>query len=484
MAEKFKNYIDGCWVEASNGKTFEQRNPANLEEVTGLWPASTKEDTLKALEAAQKAFPAWKSLTVYQRAEYLKKALLAMVRRQDEFAEVLTKENGKTLNESKSEIISAIKEMEYQINEGIRLGGETLPSANPGVFAYSTRQPLGVVSVICPWNFPFNVPGRKVTPALITGNTCVMKPASLTPQTGLKFLELFVEAGLPAGVLNFITGGGTSVGNEMISNPMVKAISFTGSTGVGTRIHETAAKILARTQLEMGGKNPVIVLEDCDLNEAVKATVSAAFACAGQWCTSTSRAIVQRSIAPKFKEAVLEMAKKYVIGNGMDPATTMGPVCGTDQLRSILKYIEIGKNDGAKLLCGGNQLKNNGLEKGCFIEPTIFADVNQQMVIAREEIFGPVLSIIEVDSFEEAIQVANNIEFGLASSIFTKDLSKAFRFLEQTDVGLTHVNLMTALKEPQLSFGGIKHSGVGLPEAGKTGVEFFTEHKVAYVKFK
>jgi len=484
MAEKFKNYVDGCWVEASNGKTFEQRNPANLEEVTGIWPASTKEDTLKAIEAAQKAFPAWKSLTVYQRAEFLKKALSGMIRRQDEFAEVLSKENGKTLSESKTEIGSAIKEMEFQINEGIRLGGETLPSANEGVFAYSTRQALGVVSVICPWNFPFNVPGRKVTPALITGNTCVMKPASLTPQTGLKFLELFVEAGLPKGVLNFLTGGGTSVGNEMISSPLVKAITFTGSTGVGMRIHETASKTMTRTQLEMGGKNPVIVLEDCDFDEAVKATVVAAYACAGQWCTSTSRVIVQKSIAKKFKEAVVEMAKKYVVGNGMDAATTMGPVCGTDQLRSILKYIEIGKKDGATLLYGGNQLKSNGLENGCFIEPTIFSDVNQEMVIAREEIFGPVLSIIEVDTFEEAIQIANNIEFGLASSIFTKDLSKAFRFLEQTDVGLAHVNLMTALKEPQYSFGGVKHSGVGLPEAGKTGVEFFTEHKVAYIKFK
>lgn len=484
MAQKFKNYIDGKWAEASNGKTFEQRNPANLNEVTGIWPSSTKEDTLGALEAAQRAFPAWKNLSVYQRAEYLKKALDAMIRRRDEFAEVLTLENGKTFSESQAEINSAIKEMEFQINQGIRLGGETLPSAMDGVFAYSTRQPLGVVSVICPWNFPFNVPGRKVTPALITGNTCVMKPASLTPQTGLKFVELFIEAGLPPGVLNFVTGGGTSVGNEMISNPMVKAISFTGSTGVGTRIHQTAAKTLARTQLEMGGKNPVIVLDDCNLDEASNAVVTAAYACAGQWCTSTSRAIVVKSMAEKFKEQVVEKAKKYTIGNGMESSTTMGPVCGTDQLRSVLKYIEIGKKEGAELLLGGSQITKDGMDKGCFIEPTIFAEVTPEMTIAREEIFGPVLSIIEVASLEEAIEVANNIEFGLASSIFTKDLGNAFRFLDETEVGLTHVNLMTALKEPQFSFGGIKHSGVGVPEAGKTGVEFFTEHKVAYIKYK
>lgn len=483
MTAIFKNFIDGQWVGSSNGKTFEQRNPANLDEITGIWPSSTREDTLKALQAAQKAFPSWKNLTVYQRAEYLKKALAAMSRRQDEFADVLTRENGKTLQESKSEINSAIREMEYQINEGVRLGGETLPSSNDRIFSYSMRQPLGVVSVICPWNFPFNVPGRKVTPALITGNTCVMKPASLTPQTGLKFMELFVEAGLPAGVLNFITGGGTSVGNEMISNPIVKAISFTGSTTVGTRIHETAAKNLTRTQLEMGGKNPVVVLDDCNFEEAVSATVTAAYACAGQWCTSTSRVIVQKNIAEKFREAVVAAAKKYVVGNGLDSSTTMGPVCGMDQVNSIMNYIEIGKKEGARLIFGGNRLKNNGLNKGCFIEPTIFSDVNQEMIIAREEIFGPVLSIIEADSLEDAIETANNIEFGLASSVFTKDLEKAFRFINQTDVGLTHVNLMTAYKEPQLSFGGIKYSGVGIPEAGKTGVEFFTEHKVVYIKY-
>jgi alpha-ketoglutaric semialdehyde dehydrogenase len=484
MEQKFKNYIAGEWIESSSGRTFEQRNPANLDEITGLWPSSTKEDTIKAIEAAQKAFPDWKNLTVYQRAEYLKKALAAMIRRKDELAAVLTLENGKTFSESQAEIQSAIKEMEFQINQGLRLGGETLPCASEGVFAYSTRQPLGVVSVICPWNFPFNVPGRKVTPALITGNTCVLKPASLTPQTGLKFLELFIEAGLPDGVMNFITGGGAVIGNEMISNALVKAVSFTGSTQTGTRIHQLAAKTLTRTQLEMGGKNPVIILDDCNFEEAVKATVTAAFACAGQWCTSTSRAIVEKNIAEKFKEAVVESAKQYVIGNGMDTEVNMGPVCGSDQLSSVLKYIETGKQEGAELLCGGNRVMSDSLGKGCFIEPTVFANVKEDMAIAQEEIFGPVLSIIEVDCLEDAIQSANHIDFGLSSSIFTSDLGKAFRFLENTEVGLTHVNLMTALKEPQFSFGGIKNSGVGYPEAGKTGVEFFTEHKVAYIKYR
>ena len=415
MAETYKNYINGKWTDPSTKKWFEQRNPAALQEVTGLWPSSGKEDTLMAIQSAQSAFQTWSRLTVYERAEYLKKALANMVDRKDELARVLTMENGKTISESLAEINSAIKEMEFQINEGIRLGGDVMPSSIKGVFAYSTRQPLGVVSVICPWNFPFNVPGRKVTPALITGNTCVLKPASLTPMTGLKFVELFVDAGLPDGVLNFVTGGGTSVGNEMISNPIVKAISFTGSTGVGTRIHETAAKTLARTQLEMGGKNPVIILEDADLEAAAKAVVTAAFACAGQWCTSTSRAIVQKSVAGEFKEMVIEEVKKYVIGNGSDAATSMGPVCGTDQLRSILKYIEIGKKEGANLLFGGKQLVENGMDSGCFIEPTVFDGVTSEMTIAQEEIFGPVLSIMEVTDFEEAIALANDVKFGLAS---------------------------------------------------------------------
>jgi alpha-ketoglutaric semialdehyde dehydrogenase len=481
MTENFKNYIDGDWVGSSDGATFEQRNPADLTKVTGAWPASTRDDARRAVAAAEAAFPGWRALTPAQRAEYLKRALDGMVRRCDEFAAILTMENGKTLAESRAEINAAVKEMEFQIHEGIRTGGRTLPTANPGVLAYSVRQPLGVVSIISPWNFPFNVPGRKCTPALMAGNTVLFKPASLTPQTGQKFVELFVDAGLPPGVLNFVTGGGSTVGDEFVTNPAIKAISFTGSTGVGRRIHETAARSMARTQLEMGGKNPLVVLADADLDAAVASAVTAAYACAGQWCTSTSRAIVVRDIAAEFTERVIALARQIVVGTGNDPAATMGPVCGQEQLESILDYIEKGKSEGAALALGGARC--NGLDRGCFIEPTIFTDVRPEMTIAQEEIFGPVLSIMKVDDLEEAIAVANAVDFGLASSIYTSDLESAFKFLERTDVGLTHVNMMTASKEPQFSFGGIKASGFGLPEAGRTGIEFFTEHKVAYVKY-
>ena len=484
MPQTFQNYIDGQWAGSSDGKTFEQRNPANLEDVTGLWPASTRDDARRAIAAAQKAFPDWARLSPLKRADYLKAALEAMKRRRDELAEVLTRENGKTIAESKIEIDAAIKEMEFQIHEGVRLGGQTVASAFEGVFAYSVRQPLGVVSIISPWNFPFNVPGRKGTPALMAGNTVVFKPASLTPQTGLKFVELFIEAGLPPGVLNFITGGGSTVGDEMITHPAIKAISFTGSTAVGRSIHQKAAQIMARTQLEMGGKNPLVVLEDADLELAAKSAVTGAYACAGQWCTSTSRVVVVKRIAAEFIERVRSLASALVVGDGRDSKTTMGPVCGTEQLKGILNYIEIGKREGARLLLGGNRLTGPAYDKGCFIAPTLFADVTPSMTIAREEIFGPVLSILEAADFEQAIEIANGVEFGLASSIYTSDLGKAFTFLERTEVGLTHVNLVTALKEPQLSFGGIKASGYGIPEAGKTGIEFFTEHKVAYVKYR
>lgn len=483
-AGKFKNYINGEWVDYVNGKTTEQRNPADLDEVTGLWPAASQEDVRAAIDAAQNAFGGWSSLPIARRAEYLKGALANMRERVEDIARVLTLENGKTIAESKAEITSAISEMEFQIHEGIRLYGQTVPSSKDGVFAYSFRQPLGVVSVISPWNFPFNVPGRKCTPALMAGNTCVFKPASLTPQSGLKFVELFADAGLPAGVLNFVTGSGGVVGEELVSDPRIKAISFTGSTGVGRGIHEKAAKILARTQLEMGGKNPIVVLEDADLDEAAQSAVTAAFACAGQWCTSTSRAIVVKDKYREFVDRVLELTGEITVGNGLDPSTDMGPVCGSAQHESILDYIQTGKKEGASLAAGGSQPDGTDLRKGCFIQPTVFTEVQPQMRIAQEEIFGPVLGIMQATNFEHALQIANDVDFGLSSSVYTKDLQKAMTFLEKTEVGLAHVNMMTALKEPQLSFGGIKQSGFGIPEAGQTGIEFFTEHKVVYLKYR
>ncbi len=479
----FKNYINGQWFDASTNETFEQRNPARLSEVTGLFPLSSKGDALKAISTAKLVFSAWKALSPIKRAEHLRRVLALMIQRKDEISKIITQENGKTISDSLSEVDAAINEMDFQINEGLRLFGETVPVSIEGVLAYTVKEPLGVVSVISPWNFPFNVPVRKITPALMAGNTCVFKPASLTPQTGYMIAQLFHDAGIPAGVFNMLTGSGSEIGNIMVTDSRIKAISFTGSTEVGMSIHKKAAINATRTQLELGGKNATVILEDAEIDSAIKAVARAAFACSGQWCASTSRVIVVKKVAQEFTEKLVKATNSIIVGDGFDKRVDMGPVCGIAQVETIMKYIEIGKKEGAKLLTGGNKVTNNDFQDGCFIEPTIFGNVSPNMKIAQEEIFGPVLSIITVTNLEEAIEVSNNIKFGLCSSIYTNNLKHAMIFIEQTDVGFTHVNLMTSLKEPQLPFGGIKESGVGLPEAGKTGIEFFIKYKTVYMKY-
>lgn len=481
--EIYLNYIGGKWKRCSSHKVFQSLNPADLTEAVGEVQASGKEDVRNAISAAETAFKTWRKTTVYQRADFLKKVLAGLTVKRQQIAELVTLENGKVLPESLGEVDSAIWEMEFQINEGLRAYGETIPSARSGIFAYTRREPLGVAAIITPWNFPVNVAFRKLTPALMAGNTVIFKPASFTPVVGAKIAELFAEAGMPEGVFNFVTGAGGEIGETITGEPTIKTISFTGSTEVGLEIERNAAKNHCRVQLEMGGKNPVVVLADADVEAAAEAAVKAAFACAGQWCTSTSRAIVEKKIAKTFTDKVLEKTAMIKVGPGMEKSSTMGPVAGQSQMKRILDYIEKGKNEGAKLLTGGRQIKKGNFEKGCFIEPTIFGDVKEDMVIAKEEIFGPVLSIICVENFEQAMEAANNIQFGLSSSIFTKDFSKAMRFVEETEAGLTHVNMFTAYKEPSLPFGGVKNSGSMIPEAGKTGIEFFSNHKTVYMNY-
>lgn len=478
------NYINGSFQPPSNGKTAPHHNPARLSEITGHYPASGLDDAESALAAAQAAFPAWRDTPPIQRAAVLRKAMAGMADRRDEIAAVLTAENGKTLAESRGEIDAAVAEMDFQIGEGLRLYGKTAPLSASGTLGMQLRVPLGVVALISPWNFPFNVPGRKGTPALLAGNTVVFKPAALTPRVGILFTEILHDAGLPPGVWNCVLGSGSLIGNHLVADSRVKAISFTGSTEVGKQIQAAAAPNLTRTQLELGGKNPLVVLADADLDAAAAAAVKAAYACAGQWCTSTSRALVEAPIAEAFTERVVAAAKALKVGHGTDPSTDMGPVCGTTQRRTILEHIETAKADGARLLCGGGPLTGPDYDDGCFIAPTVFDQVTPEMTIAREEIFGPVLAIMTVPDFDTALALANDVRYGLSSSIYTNDLNKALTFLEHTDVGLTHVNMLTAHKEPQLSFGGVKESGAGAPEAGQTGIEFFTEHKVAYLKYR
>lgn len=477
------NYIDGQWKKATGEKTFEQRNPAKLSEVTGVYADSAPADTLEAIAAAQQAFAVWRKKSTFERQAILKRALQLIVERRDAIAVIITRENGKTLAESKGEIDSAIKEMDFQIAEGMRMLGKTIPVEIAGTLAYSTREPRGAVGVIAPWNFPFNVPCRKCVPALMAGNTVVFKPASLTPGVGLAFTQAMHDAGIPKGVFNCVTGSGRNVGGVIVGDPRIKAISFTGSTPVGKGIQKQAAENLTPCQLELGGKNPAIVLDDADLDLAVAAVAKAAFACAGQWCTSTSRVIVTKGIAPVFIEKLKTEIAKIQVGDGMDPKTSMGPVCGTEQRQTISEYIRIGLAEGAKLLPGIDASPSSD-EGSCYIKPVLFTDVTPKMKIAQEEIFGPVLSLFTVNDFEEAMALANDVPFGLASSIFTRNLGHALTFMEHTDVGLAHVNIMSSYKEPQLEFGGVKESGSGLPEAGTSGIHFFTEHKVCYVKYR
>jgi aldehyde dehydrogenase (NAD+) len=479
-----KNFIGGEWRPAASDRRFEQRNPAFLHEVTGTFADSSAADVDAAIAAAQAAFPAWRALSPPKRKAHLDKALREMVAQRDEIAAVITRENGKALREARGEVDSAIKEMDYQIAEGMRLCGQTVPVEVEGTLAYSTREALGPVALVTPWNFPFNVPCRKATPALMGGNTVVLKPASLTPRAALKFTELLVASGLPPGVINCVTGSGGAIGSALVGDPRIKAISFTGSTPVGKSIQLAAARNLTATQLELGGKNPAIVLPDADLDVAVAEIVKGAFACSGQWCTSTSRVIALEETAAELTERLVAAARGIVVRDGATEDCGMGPVCGARQKANILDYIAKGRAEGARLLAGGSALAGEDYDHGCFVAPTIFDRVTRGMTIARDEIFGPVLVIMTVRSFEEAVEVANDVAYGLSSSIFTNDLKRALTYMERAEVGLAHVNLMSALKEPQLSFGGVKESGAGLPEAGASGIEFFTHHKVCYVKYR
>jgi aldehyde dehydrogenase (NAD+) len=478
----FSNYIGGRFVASESGATLKDINPARRDEILCEVQASTPADVAKAMDAAEAAFPAWRRTPVPNRAALLQGLVEIMKAQADEFTRAITLENGKTLRESKGEFLSAIKEAEFQIGEGRRLGGDHVPSDQPGVVCYLARRPLGVVTVITPWNFPLNVACRKMFPALVAGNCCVVKPAEFTPMTTALLFELIAKVGFPPGVVNLVTGKGSVIGDTLVLHPAVRAISFTGSTAVGLGIQEKLGGRSTKIQLELGGKNPLVVLADADLEMAADAAVLGAFSCSGQWCTSTSRVLVEAPIYDAFLEKLIPKVEKIKVGDGLDEATRMGPVAGPQQYKTIQEYLEIGKREGATLRAGGSALTEGEYANGYFIAPTVFADVKPEMRIAQEEIFGPVLSVMRVADFGDALRLANATCYGLASSIYTNNLSKAQRFVEESEVGLCHVNMPTSWKEPQLEFGGIKDSGRGLPEAGKTGALFFTEHQAVYVR--
>ncbi|GBC83182.1 Aldehyde dehydrogenase, thermostable [bacterium HR10] len=478
----YENFIDGEWVTSRSDATLENVNPATGD-ILGLVRLSRAEEAREAIAHAAAAFEKWRSTPAPIRGQIVLRAAALLAERKERVAALITREEGKTLGESMGEVERTIRILEYAAGEARRLRGETLPSELPDNFIYTVRQPLGVVGIITPWNVPLAIPAWKIAPALVAGNTVVLKPSPLVPETATCLVELFAEAGVPPGVLNMILGEGETVGQEIVQHPHVRALSFTGSTAVGLKLYEHAAGRGIKIQCEMGGKNAVLVLEDADVSLAVDATVQGAFGATGQRCSATSRAIVVEAIADRFVELMRERAARLRVGPGEAPETDMGPVVDRNHLDAVLSYIALGREEGAELISGGRRLTEGRLGRGYFVEPTIFDHVRPTMRIAQEEIFGPVLSIIRVKDFDEAVRVANSVRYGLSCSIFTRDVSRVFTFADRVEAGIVHINSPTTGGEAHVPFGGLKSSGIGPREQGSTQLDFYTELKVVYVDY-
>ena len=476
----YGNYINGEWV---SGETFENRNPANTDELVGLFVKGTPEDVNRAAEAAQAALNGWSAMPAPARGNLLFKVAENLERRFDEISAEMTREEGKTLPESKGEVRRSINIFRYFAGEGSRMPGFLVPSERERVHMFAIRKPIGVVGLVTPWNFPSAIPAWKMAPALICGNTVVIKPASAAPLSCWRLVEACHDAGVPRGVVNFVAGSGSTLGKALVKAGPLKAISFTGSCEVGRWLHQEASKRALRIQLEMGGKNPTIVLADADFASAVENVVNAAFFSTGQKCTATSRAIVEDAIYDKFLGALVERTRKLKIGDGMNPGIEIGPAVDQAQLDIDLKYIEIGKKEGGRLCAGGKPLTGDGFDKGYFVEPTVFADVTEKMTIAQEEIFGPVLAVMRARDFEDAMRIANNIPLGLSASLQTTNVSRVFEFVHRMEAGLLTVNLPSAGVEYQLPFGGTKDSSFGSKEQGPAALEFYSDYKTVYLKY-
>ena len=474
------NYINGEWV---SGPLFDNRNPANTDEIVGRFVKGTAADVEAAAEAAQAAFPGWSGMTAPGRGNYLFKVADILDRSFDQISADMTREEGKTLPEAKGEVRRAINIFRYFGGEGSRLPGLLVPSERDRVQMFSLRKPVGVVGLVTPWNFPSAIPAWKLAPALICGNTVVLKPASVAPLSAWRIVEACHEAGIPKGVVNFVAGSGGELGKALVNAKPLKAISFTGSCDVGRWLHAEASKRALRIQLEMGGKNPTIVLADADFNSAVENVVNAAFFSTGQKCTATSRAIVEDAIYDRFVDALVERTKKLKVGNGMEPGIDIGPAVDESQLNTDLKYIEIGKKEAGPPRIGGNRLTGGAYDKGYFVQPTIFADVTENMIIAQEEIFGPVLAVMRAKNFDDAMRIANNVPLGLSASVQTTNLSRVFEFIHRMEAGLLTINLPSAGVEYQLPFGGTKESSFGPKEQGPAALDFYSDYKTVYLKY-
>ncbi len=483
-ARTFKNYIGGEWVASASGETFDNVNPADTREVVGRFPLSTAEDMSRAVEAARAAADKWRKLPAPRRAEILFRLGEILIRHKDRFASEMTREMGKVLKETGGDVQEAIDCTYYTAGEGRRLHGFTTPAEMPDKFAMCVRQPVGLCGLIAPWNFPMAIPSWKLIPALVCGNTVVIKPAEDTPLSTYNLVKACEEAGIPPGVVNLVTGHGETVGAALTENPAVRLISFTGSTETGRIVASSCAERNAICSLEMGGKNAIIVMDDADVELAVEGAVWGAFGTSGQRCTASSRIIVHKKVYKKFTQQLVEQARGLRVGNGLDKKTDMGPVINADAVHKILGYVEIGeKEDGATLACGGHRLEKGAHALGYFIEPTVFTDVAPTMRVAQEEIFGPVTSVIPVGSLEEAVEVGNGVRYGLSASIYTRDVNRAFHAMNEMYTGIFYVNSSTIGAEVHLPFGGTKGTGNGHREAGTQVLDIFTEWKSVYVDY-
>ncbi len=478
-----QNLIGGQWVAPSTDKYEPCTNPADTSEVLGHFPRSGAADAKAAVDAAVKAFPAWAATPPPERGRIIGRAHAILKAQVDLLAEALCREEGKVLSEARGEILKGLNLLEFYAGEGFRLHGKTLPSESRSTLTFTLRQPVGPVALITPWNFPFAIPVWKTAPALVAGCTAVLKPASLTPICTHLLAEALLEAGLPAGVLNVVTGPGSAVGDALVDGPRIKAVSFTGSNEVGMRLYQRAAARGAKVTAEMGGKNPVVVLDDADLDLAAEGIAQGAFGSTGQRCTATSRVVVTPGIKAKLTEAIVERARKLRVGNGMAPGVQMGPAVDAGQLRTDLEAIAAGRAEGARMLCGGERLSGEEHARGYFVAPTVFDGVLPGTRLAREEVFGPVLALMEARDAEEALRLANDVPFGLTASIYTRDYFAAMRFVEQAEVGMLHVNQPTVGGEAQLPFGGIKATGVGEKEMAEEGANFFTHLKTVWLDY-
>ncbi|MFC0271820.1 aldehyde dehydrogenase family protein [Metabacillus herbersteinensis] len=479
----FKNLIGENWTTSSTGKTFLVTNPADTRIELGICQQSSEEDVLEAVGEAKKALKKWRNEAAPERGQYILRAATYIEERSEEFIKQLILEVGKSYADAKAEVIRTIRVMRYLAGEAERLTGETIPSWDKEVIGYTKREAIGVVGIITPWNVPLGIASWKIATALTCGCTVLFKPSSQTPLVSLWLVEAYRETGLPSGVLNFVTGPGSVVGNAIANHPDIKAISFTGSNGVGLAINQLIAKRGARFQAEMGGKNPFVVLEDADLELATDHAIAGGFGESGQRCTATSRIIVLKAVAEEFIALLKKKVESLNVGNPIKEGTQMGPVIDQGSMESILEYIDIAKNENGVLVTGGERLTEGEHALGYFVAPTVFRKITPDMTIAQEEIFGPVLSVMEADDYEQAMEWANNIEYGLSSTIYTNNLEKAMKFVNGIEAGFTHVNMPSTYSEPHFPFGGIKGTGIGgFREVGSTAIDFYTEYKTVYIK--